>query len=174
MPGTHGKSDPGPIRVLKGALHARPRQKNGPTSAITGPVDRLKPFGTGLPFEQVSCDLELWLPRLARAEQESEALHCGTCRPRMGRSRSWRCRWQQRRSSCLACFRRRKEKLEETLFVSGGRSSQALGHLGVAIRSPPAGPVPARTILRTKSDASASNSDAHRSAPRNGFGPGRP
>jgi transposase len=26
------------LEFLKGALHARPRQKNGPTSAITGPV----------------------------------------------------------------------------------------------------------------------------------------
>jgi transposase len=35
------------LEFLKGALHARPRQKNGPTSAITGPVASPSPKDAG-------------------------------------------------------------------------------------------------------------------------------
>jgi transposase len=35
------------LELLKGALHARPRPRNGPTSAITGPVVSPAPKGAG-------------------------------------------------------------------------------------------------------------------------------
>jgi transposase len=35
------------LEFLKGALHARPRQKSGPTSAITGPVASPSPKDAG-------------------------------------------------------------------------------------------------------------------------------
>jgi transposase len=35
------------LEFLKGALHARPRQKNGPISAITGPVASPSPKDAG-------------------------------------------------------------------------------------------------------------------------------